>query len=104
MSGRSAPRWNLSRCTRVTANVTVVNTNTAGMAMRAPDHRAARAAPTSSPTADQYEAPRNTAVAWHARPERQGNSGGVGQRSSVDVRPDKDVTLLVAPRRALEPV
>jgi hypothetical protein len=62
VSGRSPSRWKLSRCTSVTTSVTVVNTNTAGTAMRAPDHRAARAAPTSSPTADQYDAPRNTAV------------------------------------------
>jgi hypothetical protein len=40
-------------CTSVTTIVTVVNTKTAGMAMRAPAQLAARAAVSSSPTADQ---------------------------------------------------
>ena len=61
-SGRSPSRWNRSRWTTVTTSVSVVNTNTAGTAIRASDQRAARAAPTSSATADQYDAPRNTAV------------------------------------------
>ncbi len=46
----------------MTTSVNAVNTNTAGTATRASAHRRARAAPSSSPIADQYDAPRKTAV------------------------------------------
>ena len=58
----SAARWNLSRWTIVTTKVSAVKTNTAGTATRATVQRRALAPLSSSPTADQYDAPRKTAV------------------------------------------
>src|SRR5918995_6910384 len=84
VSGRSPSRWKLSRCTSVTTSVTVVNTNTAGTAMRAPDHRAARAAPTSSPRPHRALEP--AGVRRGADDEEQPGGGDDLGRALVEVR------------------
>ena len=58
----AGPKWNLSTWISVATSVRVVNTNTVGTAMRASDHLRCAAADHSNASADQYEAPRKTAV------------------------------------------
>jgi len=77
-----APKWKRSRCSRVANRVSVVKTNTVGTAIRPFAHVRACAPATSRATADQYAAPRKTAVIGEAMVQEKYSSVRVGNTNS----------------------